>query len=290
MSWQFSILLFFVFSVMQSLQRHKYSQISKLPSKVVPALAYLTGVLPLGIIVGLGTRNVQVNWSGTTVPVLLIMGLFIGVFNWLAFVASKKLTVATFQTIFQIYAVTAVIGGWLLLDETLDSQQVFGSVLLIIGAVLAAQAYKAKVKSKFIGSAAFIGVIASVSLGLGIIAEKASLGKMTLGAYFIFGYFIQTLSICIIGMVQLKKLDWSSVKKYDWKNIVYLGILDSLVGFFYIYAINTSDNVGLVSVTTTFQMPLTAVAGYFILKEKEVGWKLALGVVIAFIGLVVTAI
>ena len=290
MSWQVSILLFFIFGVLQSLQRRKYSQISKLPSKVVPALSYLTGVLPLGIIVGLSSRNLHINWTGNTIPALATMALFIGIFNWLAFVASKKLTVATFQTIFQIYAVTAVIGGWLLLGETLNSKQVFGSFLLIFGAVLAAQAYKAKVKSKFIGSAAFIGIIASVSLGLGIIAEKASLGKMTLGAYFIFGYLLQTLSLCVIGIVQFKKLEWKSVKKYDWINIIYLGFLDALVGFFYIYAINTSDNVGLVSVTTTFQMPLTAVAGYFILKEKEVGWKLAIGVLIAFAGLIFTAL
>lgn len=290
MTWQISMLLVFGFSIAQALWRRIYSQKSELPGRVPPALSYLLGVLPLGIIVGLGTGNVWVNWSIETVLILAAMASGIGVFTWLAFEASKQLGVTLFQTLFQLHAVTAIVFGWLLLSEGLNGRQVFGAILLIFGAVLAAQSYKTKEKTRFVGSAVFLGALASISLGIGIVAEKSALSHMSLGAYYIIGYAAQVLAVCLIASRELAKLKWGKVKRSDWWGSGLMGILSAMTGFFFIYALNTADNVSLVTVVGTFQMPLIAAAGYLFLKEREIGWKLASAVAVGFAGLILTAL
>lgn len=290
MTWQLSIGFFFIFSVTQSLLRRTYAQKTLLPSRLIAGLSYAIGVMPLGIIVGLATQNVTIDWSGITIPVLLLMGLCIGLFNSLAFESSKQLSAATFQTLFQIYPVVVAVGGWLVLNERLTMQQLGGGSLLLTGAVFAAQAHVSKHKTKLLGSAVFLGIAAAASLGVGIVAEKEALDHMSLGAYFIVGYFIQTLATVMIAGRDLSKIKSLHISRIDWLNISALGVLSSLIGFFYIYAIKTADNVGLVSLVTTFQLPLTAIAGYYLLREKEVGWKLNLGILLAFLGLLLTAL
>ncbi len=290
MSWQVSMFFFFIASVALALQRRVYSQKTILPVRVPPALAYVIGVLPLGIIVGLIVGDLSIDWSGITVLSLFFMALFIGLFNWLVFEAAKKLNVALFQTIFQIQAVTAAALGWIFLGEGLTGLQMIGGALLLIGAVFAAQSYKLENKTKFKNSAVFIAVIASMSLGAGVFAEKVALSHVSLGAYFIVGFALQSAAICIIAYKDLRKLDFKSIPHTEWIDAVKMGVLNATIGFFFIYALNTADNVALVSLVSTFQMPLIAVAAFFILKEKEVGWKLALAIITAFIGLILTSL
>ena len=284
------MVFFFIASVALALQRRTYSQKTKLPGRVPPALAYVMGVLPLGIIVGLIVGNLSIDWSGITVLSLFFMALFVGLFNWLVFEAARKLTVALFQTIFQIHAVTAAALGWIFLGEGLTGIQIIGGALLLTGAVLAAQSYKQEKKVKLKNSAVFIAILASISLGAGIFAEKVALSSVSLGAYFIIGYALQVVAICAIAYKDLRKLDFKSLSKTEWVDAGKMGVLNAVLGFFFIYALNTADNVALVSLVSTFQMPLIAAAGYFILKEKEVGWKLSLAIITAFVGLILTAL
>jgi drug/metabolite transporter (DMT)-like permease len=290
MPWQVSITLFFIFVTIFSLYRRTFSQKTKLPGNSAIALAYLTGTVPLGVTVGLFIGDLRIDWSVNAVSSLLIMATFIGLFNWFAFQSSRKLNVATFLTIIQIYTVVAVVGSWLFLNETLTGIQIFGGTLLLFGAVLAAQAHKpTATKKETKVSAVLLAILAGFALGSGIVAEKSALESVSIGAYFIVGFGLQTIAICLIAAKDLAKLKWSKVEKSDWSGVITYGITSTLVGFFFIATVTSTDNVALVATLASFQMPLGALAGYFILKEKEVGWKLALAITTAFIGLIITA-
>jgi len=71
MTWQISLVFFFVFSVSLALWRRFYSQKSKIQGRSAPALSYVLGVFPLGLIVGLLMSNISVEWSVSTVFVLI---------------------------------------------------------------------------------------------------------------------------------------------------------------------------------------------------------------------------
>ncbi len=284
------MLFFFVLSTASALWRRVYSQKSSLQGKAAPALGYIIGTAPLGAIVGFSLNNWRVEWSATTLILLTLMATFIALFNWLIFEASKKLPVALlFQILFQVQTVTAIVLGWLFLSETLNTRQMLGGLLLVAGAVIAARSHIQKRSPHLTKAAVLTAVLASAALGAGITAEKASLQHMSLASYYVIGYFMQALALTVIAQKDLRTVAWRKLHKFEWLGALFLGVLGACTGFFFIYALRTADNVALVTVVSTFQMPLIAIAGYFILKEKEIGWKLVVAAVVSFTGLLIAS-
>src|SRR6187402_1931086 len=119
MSWQVALALFYLTVIAQALLQRSYSQRSKLPESFPPAISYLIGVTPLGIIVGLFLSH-HVIWSWWLILLLAIEGIFIGLYNWLSFRAVKRLPLARFQTIYQSYEIVVILLGWMLLNERLS--------------------------------------------------------------------------------------------------------------------------------------------------------------------------
>lgn len=288
MSWQFSICLFFIFSVWNTLWSRAYAQKSKLPGKVPPALIYTLGLLPFGVIYALIGRNIHITWSVSTIIYLLLEGIFIGLFNWLAFIAFKRTKVAQFETIFQLYVLTAAVLGWIILHESLNGRQLLGSGLLIIGALIAANAKKDANATKRAHAAIGIvlTVLAALSLGVGLVAEKAALGRMTLSAYFIFGFGMQALAAIIIGLRAGLATKLSAYTRYEILSCLGIGLLSAVGGYFYIYSLVKTNNIALVTAVTTFQLPLVVIGGYFILKEKDNIARMTLACGVALVGLI----
>jgi drug/metabolite transporter (DMT)-like permease len=290
MSWQLSLALFFIVTVSHTLWARVYSQKSSLHPKLAPALSYIIGVMPLGIIVSLGISDIHINWDRTTVLLLIAEGAFIGLFNWLSFIAWKKVTVAQFQTVFQLYAITTTSVGWIVLGEKLNNAQMIGSVFLIVGALIAANSGVSKDHKYNISTGVALTALSAILLGLGLVAEKAAIDRMSLSAYFIFGYGAQTIALAVIAIKQLASFKISKISKYDLKGAFILGSLSALGGFFYLYALNKADNIGQVISASTFQLPLSVIAGYIILKEKDNIKRLSIASIIAFIGLVINTL
>lgn len=290
MTWQLSIAFFFIFALINTLWSRVYAQKSKLPGKVPPALQYSLGLLPFGIIYALFAGNFHVTWSSSTILYLLLEGLFIGIFNWLAFIAYKRTKVAQYETVLQLYVIVAAALGWLLLHESLSIMQLAGGFLLFIGALIAANTHKEKQATRYrVSTGVILTLLAAVSLGIGLVAEKAALDRMTLSAYFIFGYGAQVLAALIIAAKDIRATPRSLYNRHELFSCLGLGATSAIVGFFYIYALTKSDNIALTTVATTFQLPLTVIGGYVILKEKDKVAQMAIACVVALAGLILCA-
>src|ERR1044072_3397155 len=100
MAWQISLVILYFCMVAQALWQRSYSQKSSLPESYPPALSYILGVTPLGILVGLFIPH-SIHWNALTITLVALEGLFIGLFNVFAFMAIKRMPMAQFQTIFQ---------------------------------------------------------------------------------------------------------------------------------------------------------------------------------------------
>ena len=289
MTWQLSMGFFFICSVINVLWQRTYAQKSKLSGKVPPALQYAFGLIPFALIYALFSGNIHITWSTSTIIYLVLEGLFIGLFNWLAFLAYKKTNVAQFETIFQSYALTAALLGWILLHESLTGMQLIGSALLIGGALIAANASQEK-KKQSMTSGAVLTFMAATALGIGLVAEKAAIGRMTLSAYFIFGYGTQVIASLAIGARELTQTKKELFTRHELLSCLGIGLLSALGGFFYIYALSKTSNVGLTTIISTFQLPLVVIGGYFILKEKDNVARMALASVVAFAGLLLCSL
>jgi len=290
MTWQLSIGLFFIFAVVQSLYQRVYLKGSHLPETIAPALGYVFGVMPIGIAVGLASGHLHIDWSLQTVLLLIIEGAFIGLFNWFSFKAIKRMNISQYEIIFQVFAVTTVILGWLFLGEGLTFAQLIGSLLLMTGALLAASAHKQKIAlGNLRNDAVFLALAAAVCIGIGLVAEKAALGRMDLGAYFIVGFATQTIALMIIAARDIPKLRQQGMTWQQFRGAWFIGILSCLIGLTYIYALRKVDNVSLVTMITTFQLPLIVLAAFFILKERDNLARVGLACAIGFVGLLINA-
>jgi len=290
MSWHISLLLFYILSVSKALSQRRYLRHSELPSSVIAAMNFILGLLPLAIILGLLLPH-HVEWGIWVVVLLVIDGLAIGLYNKLSFRAIKRLPITHYQTLEQSFNVFVIFGGWVLLGEVLTFTQLIGATFIIGAAVLSAFAARSKVRAQTIqpGTVKLV-IIAAIVLSIGLLAEKAALGHMDIGAYFIFGIGSQALFVTMIASRDFTKKVRKQITRSDIRNIAVVSVLSAFSGFLYLYTLNTANNISLIISLSSFVLPLTALASYWLLHERgnqKVLWgSIALGV----IGICVTAL
>lgn len=281
--------LFYVASVMKALSQRTYMRRSSLSPSIIAALAALIGIWPLGIIVGIMLPH-SVNWSWTTVALLAIEGLCIGLYGRLSYAAIKRLPIAQFQTLNQSFNIFIIILGWLILGETLTLLQLGGSAFIIASAVVVGfAAHVNDKKNKTQSGAVRLVIIAAAILSVGLIAEKAALGHMDMGAYFIYGFGAQALTMLALAIPDIKK-NTHHIRKNDVVNFFVMGAISAIAGFLYLYTVKVADNISLIVTLNSFALPLTAVASYWLLHERENTKELWIAIVLGVIGIIIMAL
>lgn len=292
MIWHISLAFYLIFIVVQSLWQRAYAKKLQIPETYPPTLSYLLVLTPLSVIVGL-FMNHNVEWSSWLVFLLIIEGVFIALFNWLMFSALRRLAVAKFEVIFQLYAIVIIVLGWVLLGEKLNQIQIIGGIILFIAAYLAIQAPKdstTELHKRSDRTAIIITIGAATALGIGLVTEKAALQYMDVGAYFIFGFLSQTIALVVLASKDTSKKVLRSIKSSDIKQSMVMGLLSALVGFSYIITLRLADNISLVTILSTFSLPMTVLAGYLFLHERENMPRLWTATILGCIGLIIVTL
>lgn len=290
--WQIAITLAVVAIVVFNLLQRHYSQHSQLPQTFPPAMLFLLGVWPLGIVVGLSTPH-EVNWSPWLIFLLIGGSLMVNISSILGYMAVKHLPLAQFGTINQLGGVFVVILGGLLLSEHLTPAQLVGGVLLIAGAVLAIQAPRAahkRVHETQYSKAITLTVVGSVFIAIGLVAEKAALNHMDFGAYLIFGYGAQALGLVAIASREASRENLQKISRTDIKPTLIMGLALGITGTSYVASLAGSDNIALVTVIMSCSLPLTVFASYLVLHERDNPKLLYLSLALSFCGLLIVGL
>jgi drug/metabolite transporter (DMT)-like permease len=290
MDWHITLLFFYVFAVLKSLAQRRYLRKTGLPSSVVAAMNFVLGVYPLALVVGMLLPH-HISWSWWVVLLLIIEGLAIGFCNKLFVRAIKRLPISLFQTLNQSGTIFIILGGWLLLGETLSWVQLIGVALILAAAVLSGFAANAKTRKQPIqpGTVKLV-IFAAAIMSIGLLAEKAALDHMDVGAYFIFGIGSQMLFVTLIALKDINKKVWGAVSRSDIRNNVVVGMLGAMAGFSYFHTVNSADNIPLISSLTSFVLPLTALGSYWLLHEREDQRKLWGSIALGVVGVCITAL
>ena len=291
MIWFLPLAIYILSLVVQSLWQRKYAQSSELPESFPPALSYVLVVMPVSLIAGLCMSH-KVDWRAWLILLLVVEGLFIGLFNWFMFAALRVMTVAKFEMIFQIYIVVTIVLGWVLLNEDLTLRQIVGALFLVTAAYIALQVPKnseQELRPSAKKKTVIMAVCAAISLGIGLVAEKAALRHMDLGGYFIFGFATQTLAVLFLAAKDGSIKNLQMIHKSDLVQTSIMGVLATLVGFSYVIAIRLADNISLITALSAISLPLMVAAGYVVLREKEDAKKMWAATILGLIGLVLAA-
>ena len=292
MPWTLAAVLSIIATVCALLVQRLYSQRTRLPSSFPPALAFILGVAPLSIIVGLSIPH-EVHWTWEVIGLLAINATLIAVANWLNFMAIKRLPIAQFQMISQVYIIATVALSWTFLREGLTSIQIVGALLLLSATILAVKApikNRTKEHKKIHFGAILLVLGGAIALGTALFVEKKTLGYMDTGAYLIFGYTAQVIGMVILAAKDAKR---SNLKKINFREIKWaagMGLIAGTAGILYVISIVGSNNVSFITAISAITLPLLAFAGYIFLKEKENVKILAIGLGLGFVGVLLMAL
>jgi drug/metabolite transporter (DMT)-like permease len=280
--WYFAILLYFAASTANSLLQRRLALKNKLPPRLVSALLFSTVLYPVALCLAFIRGNIWIDWHLTSASILLAAGLLVGGFNAIALQLNKKVDATQYVILMNLYTPITVCIGAFVLHEAFTGVQFFGMLLLLIGAILVATRGFSRKTWQF-DKHSILLALASVALGIGLAAEKASLSYMSPSAYMIFGWGIQ-----IIFMVLLAYKDWHvipAINKTEWLDIFKVGLARAghVIGFFLSVAL--SRNVALIASLSSFRVPLVFIASFLILKERDHLSRKMIGVIIATIGL-----
>jgi len=292
--WPFVLTLCFELAVAQALIKRTFAQSNNVPASIPMFLSYLLGVVPVSIVVGLVVPH-SITWNRSSVILLVIEGAFIALYSWFSYRAMKLLPAALFQTIFQLCNVIVILLGWTLLREKLSALQVGGAVLLLCAGLLAIWA-PTKAHKQGLGKypdfrlGVILTLLSAVTMGIGLVAEKAALNYMDIGAYFIYGFGMQLVFQAIIAYPDLQRVGLKKISKETYRQSIIIGLLSVAIGCTYIYALNAANNISLVTALKAFVLPLTAIAAHKILKEHDDDRLLWTAIAIAVAGLILIAL
>lgn len=290
MTWQIYIVLFYIANVGRSLIQRRFLRRSQLPGPVSAALTNLLGVVPISLVIGLILPH-AINWSWTTVGLLLAQGFFIGIFVTISFRAIKMLPIAQFQTINHSQTLFVILLGSLVLGERLTLMQGFGCVFILSAAFLIAHTvHQHKKRNGHTTAGVWLALSGAVAMAIGLVFEKAALGHMDNGAYYIFGFSTQALVICLLAAPYFSRKIINSLTVSDIRNFVALGVMSSLNGIFYLTALDKADNISRIGTLTAFSLPLIALMSYWLLKERDHAKQIFVAVGLGLIGVIITAL
>lgn len=292
MSWQIAISFSILANVATTLIQRSYSLKSKAPPTFASAASYLLGVMPVGLLVGFSLPH-KINWSQRLITLLIICGTSMAISGWIGFRAAKLMPIAPYQTIGKFTSVVVIALGWVVLGEELNFYQSIGASMLLGAAVLAIYAPVGRNKNmgkRLHPMSILLALTASTFLAFGLVSEKAILGHVEVGAVLIIGWGAQTAAMVLLA---LKDVSRDAIKTFGSSEIKWsacMGLANGITGAFYVYSLNKSDNISLITALLAVVLPLSVFGAHILLKERENSKLMLLSVGISFLGLLVMSL
>lgn len=185
--WYLTLGVYFVGATTNSLLQRRLAIASKLPLRLVTALIYLCFLMPVGIIIAATQRHFWINWQPVTILLLLAEALGITIFFGFAFQLNKRVDATQYVVISNMYTLVTVLLGVFIIHEAFSGMQFFGMALLIIGAILVAIKSFGRKTGRFDKYTALLFLV-SMSLGVGLAAERGCLNYMSYSVYVLLGW------------------------------------------------------------------------------------------------------
>jgi drug/metabolite transporter (DMT)-like permease len=183
----------------------------------------------------------------------------------------------------------------LFLGEGLTVNQLIGAACILASGIIAvwapAKAHRhGKSTNEHLLKGVFFTLASALFLGIGVVVEKAAIQYMDIGAFFIYGFGMQSLWLVLLALWDWHKHPGVQLSRQLVKESVLLGMVVAGIGVSYFAALRGANNVSLIAALTATVLPITAIAAHFILKERDDDKLLWIAISLAIAGVVVTAL
>lgn len=245
----------------------------------------------------------QIHFSFQVMSVLAVLGLLIPFFTPLYFsgdhvqvvvltfacaifgaayfvcnyIAQKHVEAGVTSLVSNIYTPFAILGATLFLGESLTTQQILGTVFLLIGILIVSKKHRTgtfKFDRYFVlmaGSGLMLGVL--------LVTERALQIETGLAAATLLSWWSQFFVLGILVLITKSK------SNYSYKDIGITGTLRFFQALSWVVLVYVVGNLSVVSSVTTFKVVLVFILGAVFLHEREDLPRKVFGSIIALAGL-----
>ncbi len=239
--------------------------------QVMSVLAVLGLFIPLFTPVYFSSDHVQV------VVLTVICAIFGAAYFVCNYIAQKHVEAGITSLVSNIYTPFAIIGATLFLGEGLTSQQILGTVLLLIGIVIVSKKHRT---GTFKFDRYFVLMAASgLMLGVLLVTERALQIETGLAAATLLSWWSQLIALGILVLITKSK------SHYSYKEIGITGTLRFFQALSWVVLVYVVGNLSVVSSITTFKVVLMFMLGAVFLHEREDLPRKIFGSLIAVAGL-----
>lgn len=284
MTWQLLLTFYLILGTAAYIIRRQLATTLAQHNRLINGFFFIAVLYPLGLIVAsLSNPNLSIGWLNLII--LLIGSAIFPLINSLTFRASKDVDAGLHTIINNLTPIITILAATILLNESLNSQQQLGAVIVITSTFLA---ILPRLRHRSTSSSSgLIFALASVSLlGLAIVFELWMLTRIDFGAYLVFGWGAQTLWMAIVAWPERQNIRILKVKA-NFLPILGYGITNAFKGLCFVGALKLSGNASSVGASASFMAVLVVLSAYFILKEKEWLWFKVGAAVLGTVGLII---
>lgn len=290
-SWQVLIMLHAVFSALQALQfraiaRDKRSRHAGLAVNAIAFSAlYICGLFALPLVGGVRLQEFLDNWE------LFVASATLFVFAlYLMYKAFTHLESATASVLGTSSALFAVIIAGIFYGERLTTTQVIGIAVVLPSiwyVLLLAKRTKKLIDFRdhnwLHGFWFMIG--ASLCLALAHVFEKDILQQASVGSYIAFGWLLQLGVAWLFYVLFGRHAKKVFSQQKTIRSALQLGVVRAATGFFFVLALDISNNVSLVTVIANFRIIIVAVLAGMLLGERKFYYKKIAAAAVSVVGL-----
>jgi uncharacterized membrane protein len=289
MPWQFSALLYILFSSTRSIQNRRigiYNRDMSAYALIASFVCVFLGGLAYAL---LSWSSVNHEAARNAWPFLIVGGSLFAAINLLVIKTYRYLpaSLAIFMSIMNVISV--ILFAFLFTDETLSVKQWMGAATLLIAIVLIAIINNRNGSKKYqnhIILGISLTVVTALIFGPAMLNEKYLVDRLGLETYLLYGWGVQAVAAFSLGYLLSRKK--KETKKISFKmhvNVWIYGVLLALSGLTYVISLKGSGSASLTIVISVANVALTALLAYIILKERTHLFVKLLGILLTGIGL-----
>ncbi len=290
-SWQVFIMLHALFSALQALQFRAIARDKKLrrAGLAINAIAfstlYVCGLIILPLIGGVSFSNFTAIW-----PLFLASSALFVFALYLMYKAFTHLESATATVLGTSSALFTIIIAGVFYDERLSTTQVLGIAIVLpciwYVLLLAKRSHKLiDFKDHNWLHGFWFMIASSLCLAFAHVIEKDILSQVEVGTYIAFGWLLQVGFAWLFYFVFGRHAKKIFAKQKTVRSAMQLGAVRAATGFFFILALDISNNVSLVTVIANFRIVIVAILAGVLLGERRFYYKKIAASAISVIGL-----
>lgn len=232
------------------------SLVFNIASLFVSLLLLLQDINSGGVVI---SKN-SFDWILITVSMFLTAFAFWGLYR-----SMRELPVSEQTLLSRASIITYTIGGFIVLGESVTSNQLLGILLILFGIIISSIRKGKFVFNKF----ALLQIVSSVGFGLTVMIDKTVSGNFSTGAYVFVNILTSTIAILFCAIATKSLAGLKSISREYYLTTIMSGGISVLAYFVLIQSYNLGGLMTISGALSQIKIIISVFGGYIFFGEKN---------------------